>query len=132
MKRRMLTMLLALLMAVSLLAIPAAADGYAAYTDAVKAAIAENGDAYPGYGMLYDLDGDGSDELLMMFRGTTKQEPDVKQVVMSVYTLEDGAAVALMDHRGVFTEVGGNSGAAYVVKQGDKIQIGRASCRERV
>ena len=123
MKRRILTMLLALMMAVSLLAIPAAADGYAAYTDAVKAAIAENGDEYPGYGMLYDLDGDGSDELLMMFRGTTKQEPDVKQVVMSVYTLEDGAAVALMDHRGVFTEVGGNSGAAYIVKQGDKILL---------
>ena len=113
MKRRMLCLLLTLALAASLALLPAqAANPYAAYAGAVRAAMAENGDA-PACGMLFDLDGDGSDELLMLFHAANERA----DVVLSVCTMRGGVMDTLLDHRYVFTEVGGNSGAATIVQR---------------
>ena len=113
MKKRIMSLALILILAASLLALPAAGAPYAAYADAVKAAMAENGDEFPGYGMLSDLDGDGTDELLLMYRAADEHA----NVVLSVYTMRDGVCEALLDHRHVFTEVGGDSGTASIVEK---------------
>ena len=119
MKKRILGLALTLLLAVSLLTPGAAAAPFDAYADAVKAAMAENGDELPGYGMLKDLDGDGTDELLMLYRARLNGDDEPQSVVLSVYTLRDGRAEALLDHRYVFDEVGGTSGEVSVVTRGE-------------
>ena len=114
MKKRLLCLILSLLLAVSLCALPAqAADSYRAYTEPIRAAMKENGDAAPGYGLLYDLDGNGTDELLMVYRASD----NAPFVVLSVYTLRGGAAETLLDHRALFAEVGGESGTVSVVRK---------------
>ena len=113
MSKRIICMLLAVLLAASLSAFPAAAAPYGAYADAVRAAITENGDALPGCGMLSDLDGDGTDELLLLYRAADERA----QVVLSVYTMKGGVAETLLDHRYVFTEVGGDAGTVSIAER---------------
>ena len=117
MKKRILCLVLTLMLALSLAAVPAAAAPLDAYTDAVKAAIAENGTAYPGYGMLYDLDANGTDELLMLYRSEQSGAPNV---VLSVYTLANGVCTPLLDHAVMYQEVGSTTGAVSVVKKNNE------------
>ena len=120
MKKRILCLVLTLMLALSLAAVPAAAAPLDAYTDAVKAAIAENGTAYPGYGMLYDLDANGTDELLMLYRSEQSGAPNV---VLSVYTLANGVCTPLLDHAVMYQEVGSTTGAVSVVKKNNEILL---------
>ena len=116
MKKRLLCLGLALVLAFSLLTLTASAAPYSAYADAVKAAMQENGTDAPGYGMLTDLDGDGTDELLLLYRSADERA----NVVLSVYTMKGGIVETLLDHRHVFTEVGGDSGLVSVVQKDGK------------
>ena len=132
MKRRLLCLLLTLVLAVSLLTLSAAAAApYSAYIDAVKAAIEDNGTEFPGYGMLSDLDGDGTDELLMLYRAASEEHPDAKGVVLTVCTIADEKCVVLLDRRPVFFEVGGTNGMASIVeKEGRTMLVVEQSCPE--
>ena len=125
MKKRILCLVLSLVLALTLAAVPAGAVSYGSYADVVKAAIAENGTGASGYGMLYDLDSDGTDELLMLFRSAGVR------VVLSVYTLSDGSSKALLDHVPVYQEVGSTTGAVSVVtKDGATMLLAEHSSAE--
>ena len=131
MKKRVLCLVLALVLMLSLLSLTASAAPYSAYAEAVKAAMAENGEELPGYGMLYDLNDDGTDELLLLYRGAVKGESVAPTVVLSVYTLENGVCKTLLDHRGVFVEVGGDGGTVSVVqKDGQTLLLAEKSSPE--
>ena len=81
------------MLAFSLLTLTASAAPYSAYADAVKAAMQENGTDAPGYGMLTDLDGDGTDELLLLYRSADERA----NVVLSVYTMKGGIVETLLN-----------------------------------
>lgn len=71
-----------------------------------------------GYGALYDVDGNGIEELIMLYTvGLEKEDGSVYPAkVCSVYTMDNGKALRLIDKEKLFIEAGGPSGYAAVVE----------------
>lgn len=113
---RTLCLFLTLLLVVSLMAIPAAAVNYGSYAATVKTAIGANDKTNPGCGMLSDLNGDGTDEMLLLCRNNGA-------VALSVYTLSGNAVTALMTDRLLYTESDGTDGEAAIVKHDGKLRL---------
>ena len=111
-----LCLFLALLLVVSLLAIPAAAVDHTAYADTVKKAISAGDKDAPGCGLLSDLNGDGTDELLLLCR----KDGVVK---LNVYTISGTKVSALLTDRTVFTETGGDTGEVSIVERDGKTML---------
>ncbi len=91
------------------------------YIPLIKEAIESQKSAYgDGYGALYDIDGNGINELIMVYTQITNNFPCK---VCSVYTLVNDSVVSLIDKKELFVEAGGPSGSLRIVKQGDKVYI---------
>ncbi len=71
-----------------------------------------------GYGALYDIDGNGVEELILVFTTTKKMSGgyDFPVKVCSLYTMSSGAVVCLIDEEELFAEAGGPSGHASVIR----------------
>lgn len=59
------------------------------------------------YGTLYDLDGDGADELLIVYR---RELDNIPMLLCDVYDIENGQVKAVLEKVEIFSEVGGDSG----------------------
>ena len=112
MMKRTLSILLVLAMLVGNLPILAAADSQEhPYVKVVEQAMkAGTG----GYGMLYDVDGNGTDELLMIYNARTDSIP---AGVYSIHTLSGDRAVPLVSQTHMFYEVGAPGGSIGVVEK---------------
>lgn len=72
-------------------------------------------------GYFYDLDGDAVEELIMMYSvGRSYSE----YTAVSVYTLQNGKAVALMKNHRLYDEVSAPRGEAAVMTKGGKVYLG--------
>ena len=109
MKKRVLSLALSVLLALTLAAVPAAAVSYGGYAGTVRAAMQESDAKDPGSGMLFDLNGDGTDELLLLCRGGDGR------VTLRVHTLSGGKVRTLLDRAAVYQEASGAAGAVSVV-----------------
>ncbi len=94
------------------------------YFSAVQQAINDT-HSYPwgsGYGALYDIDGNGIEELIMVYSVNAKMDNgyEIPAKACSLYTLSNGKAIPLVDKEILFTEVGGPSGYAAVVERDGK------------
>ena len=71
-----------------------------------------------GYGALYDVDGNGVEELIVLYTvGMENDDGGIYPVkVCSVYTMDNGKVLQLIDKEKLFIEAGGPSGYAAVVK----------------
>lgn len=97
------------------------------YISAVQQAI-EDTQYFPwssgsGYGALYDIDGNGIEELIMVYTINmgTDDEAGFPAKACSVYTLSNGKAIPLINKEVLFAEAGGPSGSAGVIRADDKI-----------
>ena len=97
------------------------------YADVIREAM----DAIPNYmrsfyygdGALYDLTGDGVDELLMLyFVDSAPDRPE--SCVFSVYTLENGKAKALLKEELLYMNAGGPDGELYVMLRDGATYLG--------
>lgn len=96
------------------------------YISVVNKAIEKVNTANPyseGYGAVYDIDGNGVEELILVFTTTKKMSGgyDFPVKVCSLYTMSNGAVVCLIDEEELFAEAGGPSGHASVVQIDGKI-----------
>lgn len=72
-----------------------------------------------GYGSLYDIDGNGIEELIMVYTANIEEEDyEYPAKVCSVYTMSDGRVIQLLDKEVLFPEAGGPSGHVSVIKKG--------------
>ena len=99
------------------------------YISAVQQAI-EDTQEYPwgsGYGALYDIDGNGLEELIMVYtiKMKTDDEAGFPAKACSVYTLTNGKAIPLINKEVLFAEAGGPSGSAGVIRADDKIYFAK-------
>lgn len=93
------------------------------YISAVQKAI-EDSQAYSwgtGHGILHDIDGNGIEELILVYTAKTKSKEghDAPTKVCAVYTLSQGKAITLIDSEVLYIEAGGAGGYAAVVKKED-------------
>lgn len=90
------------------------------YVGAVLDAIEDtkNYNGSDGYGALYDIDGNGQDELIMVYTANmdTGAGYGFPAKVCSVYGISNGKPVALIYKEVLFVEAGGSSGYAAVVQ----------------
>ena len=97
------------------------------YKNVISQAIKE-AEAYSPYedpqGVLYDVDGNGVEELIMIFSSVNGTNPydgqTVPAALYSVYTISGNKVVALLDREQLFTEAGGPLGVAYILKNGSE------------
>lgn len=94
----------------------------ATYISAVKQAIGGM-DWDSGYGALYDIDGNGVAELIMVYTSYMDRSDGqrVPQKVCSLYTMSNDEAICLIDKEVLFTEAGGPSGHASVIRMDGKV-----------
>lgn len=72
-----------------------------------------------GSGSLYDVDGNGVEELIMVYTAKIEEEDYAYPAkVCSVYTISDGKVIQLINKEILFSEVGGPSGHVSVIKKG--------------
>jgi len=130
MKKRILSGLLALCMALVLMPtavfaaksdVSAGADTY--YDVVVNASKREayNSDS-TRRGMLYDLNGDGCEELLLMY--FTKTDVSIKDfpfLVFSVYTKQYNKVVPMWEEKEIYADAGGPQANIGVLRAGDKV-----------
>lgn len=96
-----------------------AVDGAQLYKNAVEEASAQSSAAGAFYantarGALYDIDGNGVDELILLYTIKTEQIP---YLVSSVYTLSGGQIVTLLDEEPLYPLAGGPNGAVGVAQR---------------
>ena len=72
------------------------------------------------YGTLYDLDGDGTDELVIVYRRNLSNVPTV---LCDLYDIEDGQVKTVLEKLEVLTEVAGNSCEIAVVSYQGKTYL---------
>lgn len=92
--------------------------GYAAVVQEAIGLRDEVGSYASGGGFLYDLNGDGQLELILLHDMLCEMENAVGKVPMmvcSVYTMENGTAVTLLKQKQLYVEAGGPSGSVGVV-----------------
>lgn len=72
-----------------------------------------------GFGTLYDIDGNGVDELILVHSASEERSDGyhIPTKVCGVYTLSEGNAVPLIENEMLFIEAGDPSGYAAVVQQ---------------
>ncbi len=102
--KKLLTLLLALCMVVSLAPMAFAAGDPAPYISVLQARAAEHPDANFGEAMLCDLNGDDSDELVLFYLN------DGINATVEVFTTANGRAVQAMAPKTVYAQAGGNTG----------------------
>lgn len=96
-----------------------AVDGAQLYKNAVEEASAQSSAAGAFYantarGALYDIDGNGVDELILLYTIKTEQIP---YLVSSVYTLSGGQIETLLDEEPLYPLAGGPNGAVGVAQR---------------
>lgn len=96
------------------------------YADAVEQAMEEMYNVYSfakGDGVLYDLDGDGIQELIVVYfaKVTYNDMPDIPAAVYSVYTMSGGAVAPVVEKELLFIDAGGPTGSVSVVEKGGKV-----------
>ena len=96
-----------------------AVDGAQLYKNAVEEASAQSSAAGAFYantarGALYDIDGNGVDELILLYTIKTEQIP---YFVSSVYTLSGGQIETLLDEEPLYPLAGGPNGAVGVAQR---------------
>lgn len=101
------------------------------YLTAVEQAIEDNQNYGwgSGYGALYDIDGNGIEELIMVYsiNAEIDDEYGFPAKACSLYTMSNGKAVQLIDKKILFTEVGGPSGHVAVVKHDGNVYFATTS-----
>ena len=122
--RRILALLLMLTLLLSAAAgftVTASAAGADSYIPVVEQAIAEAGNCNGGggYGCLYDMDKNGTKELILVYPTflTMANGFDYPCYVCSAYTLSGGTVVTLMEKEKVSILAGGSSGWAGIVEK---------------
>lgn len=96
-----------------------AVDGAQLYKNAVEEASAQSSAAGAFYantarGALFDIDGNGVDELILLYTIKTEQIP---YLVSSVYTLSGGQIETLLDEEPLYPLAGGPNGAVGVAQR---------------
>ena len=102
-------------------AMAASENGTRAYKDIVNNAITEANAAGLFYadaarGTLFDIDQNGTDELILLYTTKTEQIP-FPFLYCSVYSLSNGHAVKLLDNESLYAQAGGPNGAVGIAKQ---------------
>lgn len=94
------------------------APAQSAYIPYIQKAIEERKREYEeGYGALYDVNGDGIEELIMVYtKYLSQSEMEIPHKVCSVYTLSDEGVKTLLKEASLFIEAGGPFGYAGVVQ----------------
>ncbi len=103
----------------------------ASYKNVINDAIKES-EAFSSYedpqGVLYDIDSNGVDELIMIFNSTKAKNPydgsKCPGALYSVYTIADNKVVPLIEKELLFTIAGGPSGGAYILENGSQTLLG--------
>ena len=94
------------------------------YIEVVQQAIKEKNcyDEIPGYGALYDIDGNGVEELLMCYFMNADPGSEFWSVsaVCSVYTMSSGNVIPLLDKEVIYLDAGSPWGYVGVVQENGK------------
>lgn len=110
-------------------ATPEESDSYVGYAAAIEEAIelCKEVSAYAkGGGFLYDLNGDGQEELIIVHDMLYKDENYIDGFptkVCSVFTMKNGEVITLLSHQRLYIEAGGPSGSAGVVMRNGRTYL---------
>ena len=99
---------------------------YKPYIKAIVDKNMNNKDAR-SYGVLYDVDSNDTDELIMLYYSDNVKDPSTKAtapaVVYGIYTVVFGGVVPLEEDQFLFPLVGGPSGGDYLLENGEETYL---------
>ncbi len=95
---------------------------YSLYTkdEKIKETMLGRSDMYRNKGALIDIDGNGVDELIMLYTVETGNYP---YFAASIYTISDGAVVPLFVDYEFYAQAGGPSGGIHILEKGGERYI---------
>ncbi len=96
------------------------------YKPYIKAVIDKNKDA-KSYGVLYDVDSNDTDELIMLYYSDNVKDPSTKtpgpSVAYGIYTVVFGGVVPLEEDHFLFPMAGGPSGSVFILENSEETYL---------